>query len=197
MQTLVTQVNSFTARPVTLTGAEIGADQISSLGVHFLFADATPAGQLSASTAVDPDTDTITKAGHGMSTGLMGRFTTSATLPGGLSAGTDYYVVKTGVNTYKVSDTQAHALDGTDIVDITSAGTGNHTFTPTVLGGSYKIQVSNGSGTAGWSDYAAATAFTAAVSKMVEPTVGGTEYRAIVTLTAGQITGYVILKGKG
>lgn len=197
MQNLVTQVNSFTASPVTLTGAAIGADQLSALAVQFAFTDATPAGQTSASTAVDPDTDTITKANHGMSTGLLGRFTTSTTLPAGLSAGTDYYVVRTGANTYKVSDTQEHALAGTNIVDITNAGTGNHTFTPTALGGSYKVQVSNGSGTAGWSDYAAATSFTAAVSKVVEPTVGGTEYRAVVTLTAGQITGYVILKGKG
>ena len=51
-------------------------------------------------------------------------------LPGGLSAGTDYYVIKLGDDTFSFATTRALALAGT-AVDITDAGTGTHTIADT------------------------------------------------------------------
>lgn len=50
------------------------------------------------------------------------RFTTTGTLPAGLSTGTNYYAIPVSSNTFKVSAT----LDGS-AVNITDAGTGTHT----------------------------------------------------------------------
>jgi hypothetical protein len=77
----------------------------------------------------DVGTDTLTKTAHGLETGDGQVRTTNSGggLPGGLAAGTDYFVIKTGANTFKLATTRALALAGTAI-DITSAGTGTHTL---------------------------------------------------------------------
>lgn len=62
------------------------------------------------------------------------QFTSSGTLPAGLSLSTNYYlryITTTGV--YKVATSLANAIAGT-YVDITSAGTGTHTATSTNIG---------------------------------------------------------------
>ncbi|MBK7380773.1 MAG: hypothetical protein IPJ03_17585 [Ignavibacteriales bacterium] len=53
---------------------------------------------------------------------LIVRFTTTATLPAGLSTGTNYYVTPVSASTFKVST----SYDGA-AVNITDAGTGTHT----------------------------------------------------------------------
>ncbi|MFF9287495.1 collagen-like triple helix repeat-containing protein [Streptomyces griseosporeus] len=81
------------------------------------------------SSAVNTATDAITAAGHGLPStppAWRGQFTTTGTLPGGLSAATTYYVARVDANTVKVyTDAAATAL-----VDLTSQGSGTHTFTP-------------------------------------------------------------------
>lgn len=69
-------------------------------------------------------TDVITANGHGLHVGTRLRFTTTTTLPAGLVAATDYYVIEVTENTFKVS-----ATPGGGPVDITDAGTGTHTAT--------------------------------------------------------------------
>lgn len=62
------------------------------------------------------------------------QFTTTGTLPAGLSPSTNYYlryITTTGV--YKVATSLANAIAGT-YVDITDAGTGTHTATSTNIG---------------------------------------------------------------
>lgn len=68
-------------------------------------------------------TDIITKASHGLQPGDAVRFTTSGTLPAGLSLNTTYYVVEDSFTTgqFKVSTTRWGS-----IVDITDTGTGTH-----------------------------------------------------------------------
>ena len=88
-----------------------------------------------AFTFVDADTavatDTITETAHGLVTGEVGQFTTSTTLPAGLSLATDYYIIKITDDAFKVATTRPAALLGTPVVDITSAASGGtHTFTP-------------------------------------------------------------------
>lgn len=67
--------------------------------------------------------DIITSNGHGLSQGDCVQFTTTTTLPAGLSLVTNYYVIEPTTNTFKVSAT----LDG-PTVDITDTGTGTHSF---------------------------------------------------------------------
>ncbi|GJD41300.1 hypothetical protein OICFNHDK_3783 [Methylobacterium bullatum] len=72
----------------------------------------------------------------GWETGALVRISNSGgTLPGGLSAGTDYYVVRTATAQIKLATSLASALAGT-VVTLSSAGTGTHTLTAdgTLLG---------------------------------------------------------------
>ena len=59
------------------------------------------------------------------------RFTTTGTLPAGLSLNTDYWLVRQSATTAKVASSFANALAGTTI-DITDTGTGTHTLTARV-----------------------------------------------------------------
>lgn len=62
---------------------------------------------------------------HGYKTGLKVRFTTSGTLPTGLSLATDYYLIAISENTLMVADTQQNASDGVFLT--ISGGSGTHT----------------------------------------------------------------------
>jgi len=68
-------------------------------------------------------TDIITSAAHGLQNGNMVQLTTTDTLPAGLAVSTNYYVINTATNTFKLS-----ATPGGSAVDITDTGTGTHTF---------------------------------------------------------------------
>jgi hypothetical protein len=68
-------------------------------------------------------TDIITSASHGLVEGDLIHVASSTTLPAGLSASTDYYVRDVTTNTFKVSATL-----GGEAVNVTSTGTGTHTF---------------------------------------------------------------------
>jgi hypothetical protein len=71
---------------------------------------------------VDTGTETITSASHGFTDGMVVRFTTTGTLPGGLSAGTDYYIVGSTTNTFQVSTTFGGTAE-----NLSSTGSGTHT----------------------------------------------------------------------
>lgn len=127
---------------VLLAGASSSAiDLTHYLGYSFqvIADDKTPAaGAFTANV-----TDICTKNSHGFYTGLKVQVSSDTTLPGGLSGGTDYFVIVGTVNTFALSDTYAHAIAGTNIVNITDAGTGTHTITPTPIAGcSCKLECS-------------------------------------------------------
>lgn len=83
--------------------------------------------QAFATTAVDTTNDLITIVGHRFNrSGFRVRFTTSNTLPSGISLATTYFVIWVSDDTFKLASTEANALAGTAI-DITSQGTGTHT----------------------------------------------------------------------
>jgi len=67
--------------------------------------------------------DFITDVAHGLLNGDVVSFTTTDTLPAGLSLLTNYYVVEKTDDTFKVSLTK-----GGTAVDITDTGTGTHTW---------------------------------------------------------------------
>lgn len=80
----------------------------------------------------NPATDELNHTAHGYNTGDGPiQFTNSGGgLPAGISALTDYYVVKFDADNFQIATSLANALAGT-IVDITTAGTGTQTATPT------------------------------------------------------------------
>lgn len=95
----------------------------------------TPATTITAQTAINSNTFTASS-----SSGLLltytndfnnlskVRFTTTTTLPTGLVAGTDYWLIRVSATTARVATTFANAIAGTAIA-FTDAGTGTHTVT--------------------------------------------------------------------
>lgn len=71
--------------------------------------------------------EATTSASHGWVDGTPVIVMTSGTLPGGIAAGTTYYVKSTGSATLKLATTRANLSAGT-YVDITDAGSGTHTI---------------------------------------------------------------------
>jgi len=80
-------------------------------------------------TGINTGTDVLTSFLHQMYTGLKVRVASNNTLPTGLSAGTDYWVIVDSANTYRLASSLANALAGTQ-VNITATGTGTLTLTP-------------------------------------------------------------------
>jgi hypothetical protein len=67
---------------------------------------------------------------HGLAAGSAVVFTTTGSLPTGLTAGTTYYVAndtRLTANAFAVSDTQAHALAGTNQINFTGSQSGVQT----------------------------------------------------------------------
>jgi hypothetical protein len=89
----------------------------------------TTSSQNFATTDVSTGTDIITLTAHGLITGQPIQFTSSGTVPAGLTASTDYYTIKMSVDTIKVATTYNNAVAGTAI-DLTSTGSGTHTCSP-------------------------------------------------------------------
>lgn len=109
----------FYTSPETITTAVAPGSQATTFG-----------GFIKTFTA-DAGTDIITFATYPTSINadyIAVQFTTTGTLPAGLSLATTYYIVIQTATTFKVSTTYANALAGT-FVDITDAGTGTHTAT--------------------------------------------------------------------
>lgn len=80
-----------------------------------------------ATTDVDAANNTIA-IGFDVSTGTKVRVSSSGTLPAGLSADTDYFIVRNSSTLVKLASSLANAQAGT-VIDITSQGSGNHTMT--------------------------------------------------------------------
>lgn len=81
-----------------------------------------------ASASVNTSTDKITAGLHGLpsSPGWKGQFTTTGTLPAPLSIATNYYAKRIDNNTLEIY-TDSTLLSK---VDLTTQGSGTHTFTP-------------------------------------------------------------------
>ena len=82
-----------------------------------------------ATTGVNTTSETITITGHGFSNCHRVVFSSTTTVPGGLTAGTVYFVIRVDVDNIKVATSYANAYAGTAI-NLTSQGTGTHTITP-------------------------------------------------------------------
>lgn len=128
-----------------LNGVEM-AQQASSLAFGLLlmehwgliakWTDTTP-GALPFT--ANPATDELTVTAHGLVAEQIVRVSSTGTLPAGLVAATDYFVIIVDANTIQLALSRADAIAGTQI-DITDAGTGTHTETPNVLAVTLTVQ---------------------------------------------------------
>jgi hypothetical protein len=144
---------------------------------------------------IDLVNNLISEASHGYLTGLKGQLTTSSALPTGLSAVTDYFVIATSADTYKLASSLANANLGTAI-DITAYGTGTQTFTPVATAMAFKVQSSNDG--SNWDDITDATvSITSSTNEALSVANAGFKYiRPVVTVTSGQPDMQVYITGK-
>lgn len=94
--------------------------RVNSIGVNYFGATRT--------FTADASTDIITLSANTQQDYLAVTFTTTGTLPAGLSLATTYYLRYISLTTFKVSTTLANAVNGV-YVNITSTGSGTHTVT--------------------------------------------------------------------
>jgi len=96
----------------------------SSLTPYFVFAEIKSKVSTFLPAAVNTAADQFTITDHGLVAGDNVTFSSSGTLPAGLTAGTTYYVNVAASTTFEVSATY-----GGSSVDLTTTGTGTHTVT--------------------------------------------------------------------
>lgn len=114
-------------------GCSYGVKLPSYRGRNLFAQSATPDPRTAAAANWNVDTDEATLTGHQFFTGMRGQVTSTGTLPGGIAAVTDYYVRVSGCDSVALYDTLAHATNlasTTGKINITSTGSGSHTFTP-------------------------------------------------------------------
>lgn len=188
---VVTTTNAIT----TSNSAVISVARAKTLSIQSVVDVNVPAAAITAAAAVDVTANTLTAVAHGFTTGLKGQISTSGGLPAGLAAVTDYFVVVIDSDTYKLASSLVNATAAVPtVIDITTQGTGNHTFTPTALAGAtLTLQKSNDydavTGVGTWDAVAAATAITVDADiwiSEVDPTYKFA--RLSFTLTAGRLS---------
>lgn len=85
---------------------------------------------ISVTFTADASTDICTAASAVIArSSIAVTFSSSGTLPAGLTAGTVYFLSKLSSTTFKVCTTLNLSMSGVTVVDITNAGTGTHTMT--------------------------------------------------------------------
>lgn len=119
------------AQGLTLKEACVAASTSNFSGTYF-----NASGGVSA---VDTGADTFTINNHGFSTGERVYISSTGSIPGGVSAGVEYFVINTGVNSIQLAANSTDAAGGTQI-DITSTGSGTITIAHTL----YLLAGSNG-----------------------------------------------------
>jgi hypothetical protein len=82
-----------------------------------------------APTDVNTTSEEITITAHGHATGTRVQVSSTGTIPGNISAGTNYYVIRISDNVIKLSTSVGGAIAGT-VLNISSQGTGIHTLEP-------------------------------------------------------------------
>ncbi len=105
------------------TNASTSVLLTTNLTINIVDANGAAITASSQSFTVNAGSNVITSAGHGLSNGNIIYFTSTTTLPAGLSLNTTYFVINQATDTFKVS-----TVSGGSEVDITDTGTGTHTW---------------------------------------------------------------------
>lgn len=122
-------------RPMTVTNAVLNTTNITeadysaySAGTNYAAGDrAILVNPTSTVTISIASPGVITWAGHGLNNGAVVVFTTTGSLPTGITVGTEYYVVSRTAHTFKISS----EVDGTPI-NTSGSQSGTHTATARV-----------------------------------------------------------------
>ena len=114
-----------TSRAVTLTGNRaVTSFNAVNKTASAITGDRTSSKFRRAVSAIDINTDTLTTtAAHGYTTGDIVTVGATTTVPPGLAINTQYYVINTGANTFKLAATYADAIATTPVINITGTGT--------------------------------------------------------------------------
>lgn len=189
------QMLNVTSQVTSVNSDSFGIDKQVQAAVQAVYTSTTPSAKVFASSAVDTTAETVTLTAHGLTTGLVGQLTTDGALPTGLATSTNYYIIVVDANTFAFATSYANAIAGTKI-NLTAQGSGNDTFTPTVLAGSLQFQVSNDN--TNWTNKGSAISISASGSTMQEFTDAGyTKIRAAYTHTSGQLSLSLLGSAKG
>lgn len=159
----------------------------------FKYTDLTPAAKAFSPADLTVLGTVIAEVAHGFVTGLKVQVTTAGTLPAGVVALTNYFVIKITADTYSLASSYANAVAGTPIT-VTDQGIGVQTVTPVALAATVKIEKSVDRAT--FFDVAAATVISAtgsALSKEVD--IGYRWVRSTVVVTSGLLGLEVRLSG--
>lgn len=123
------------AGAVSTRGADAATDYAANKRIRLprtvgrAMAGAGSTGAYSSTFTADAGTDVCTVDSNlSLYTGAIVQVASTTTLPAGLSAATNYYVIRTAATTLTLATSLANAHAGTAI-DITDAGTGTHTMT--------------------------------------------------------------------
>lgn len=173
---------------VTSTSSEFDLSWASNYSMQIIATNTTPSAVVFASSAVNTSTEIITATAHGLTTGVVGQFTTSGALPTGLSLLTNYYIIVIDANSFQVASSYANATAVTPVpINLTAQGSGNDTFTATTLVGSLQLQKSNDK--VNWTNEGASVAVTATATTWVEKADVAYIYSKMVyTHTSGVLT---------
>lgn len=124
------------AATLTMVAGDNITNQMTSLVTKLLGDPGTKGTQTFAPADVNTGTETITLASNALFNTQVVRFTSTGTLPAGLSTGTTYFIVGATANTFQVS-----ATSGGSPINLTSQGTGVHTVEYYVFSGSSTFSV--------------------------------------------------------
>lgn len=127
----ILNASAFTAAATTVPNVMMLVDL---LGFYRVTSVTTTTAQSTTNTLIafstftaDAGTDIITHSNINLMNYSRIQVSTTTTLPAGLSAATNYFVIKVSDTTCKLATSYANAVAGTNI-DITSTGTGTHTI---------------------------------------------------------------------
>lgn len=181
----------------TTNGETITLDGCQTFSAQCVVDVDTPANKtfLAAAVTVNP-VNTITITAHGYTTGLKVQVSNPGSLPTGISAVTDYFVIVIDANTIKLASSLVFALAGTSI-SITNIGSGTNTVEVTAIAGAnVKLQKSNDGES--WTDEGSATNITADANVFLEKASPCFKYmRVVYTLTAGSMSASNLILVKG
>lgn len=180
----------------------VNVDQYAQADLVASVSNTLPAVKTFVPGDVDTAANTVTIAAHGYVTGLKVTLTTDDTLPTPLLTATDYFIIRVSANVIKFATSLANALAGT-AVDLTDAGVGTQTITPTALAGcAIKLQKNDEPSTATpiWVDVPSSSQACPSLPGQLTwalADMGMVSLRGVVTLTAGDVTVSLRLNAKG
>ena len=113
----ISVINSPTSAGVSVAGRTDGSDYASGYVGEIISSPMPGAndGMHSVVTISIGSPAVITYSSHGLSTGAGVNFTTSGTLPTGVSTGVNYYIIKIDENSFWIATSVSNALAGTKI----------------------------------------------------------------------------------